>query len=905
MDKIDLEKNNNINVIGELISNIKACRTVFFCGAGISRNSGLPIVNQLVPYILNKLGLPNDDIQLICDSDNCLCIPFELFIERIQANCDPELIYDIYQLGEPNSNHILLARLIKKGYLKTIVTMNFDKLIEKALAMDPNPLLEGKDYHLIYREEDLKNVNWNDDTIRIIKIHGSIDDKYAMSITLSQVAQNKISDGRSNIISQIFANGTHEDVIILGYSSSDSFDISPQIESVYENRKKIYYIQHSDDNIIEPVKLQQNKNPFKNFETGLRIHIDTNILLKTIWENIFVGEKQSGTKCTEIKWKDYVDKWYLIHIKDKDVKYNIPAEIFERIGHLKKALFYYKQSLVVNRKEKNIKGEGVCLGNIGNIYGRLNEIDEAEKYYMGSYDIAKNTNNKEEQVVCLNNLGTIEQARGNTTNAWKLYMQALKGALHEQSFGIIDFENVMKSIVHLGDVYTDLGDVEKVIVSFKQALELSLNIGDKECEQIIYYKIGELFEKKSEYKEAIKNYEQSILIANDINDLERLISSLTSIGNVYCKIGEYQKAIEVYEESTKKANIIGDIHTSILCQCKLGHIHEIINQSELALKFYFKALSIADKSSEVNDKAIVLVSIGAFYNLNGEPQKALEYLGQALTESLGIANEEIVETTLENIGRVYDDLYEYKSAAMFYNEALSIAKKNISLSNRQIWLNNMLGEDYCKLGNHEEALSYYQKAYNNAKKHKLKKEECECLNDLGKEFNHLNKLDSAFDYLHKSLTISKELEDLKMEASILGNLGNYFTRIEEYNKAIEQFTQALKIEEKLNDKNLQELLLGNLGTAYLLLDNYILSLNYYMQALNLANENNNNIGVGIWLGGLGNVSISKKEYSHAIDYYNKALEILVPTLGYNNSYTIKFGNNLKLAISESTQKNGI
>jgi tetratricopeptide (TPR) repeat protein len=905
MDKMDLEKNNNINVIGELINNIKACRTVFFCGAGISRNSGLPIVNQLVPYILNKLELPNDDIQLICDSDNNLCIPFELFIERIQANCEPELIYDIYQLGEPNSNHIFLAKLIKKGYLKTIVTMNFDKLIEKALAMDPNPLLEGKDYHLIYKEEDLKNINWDDDTIRIIKIHGSIDDKYAMSITLKQVAQNKISEGRSNIISQIFANGTHEDVIILGYSSSDSFDISPQIESIYENRKKVYYIQHSDDKIIESIKLLQNKNPFKNFESGLRIHINTNILLKTIWENIFVGERQSETKCTETKWKDYVDKWYLIQIKDKDVKYNIPAEIFERIGHLKKALFYYKQSLVVNRKEKNIEGEGVCLGNIGNIYGRLNEIYEAEKYYKESFDIAKNTNNKKEQVVCLNNLGTIEQVRGNTTNALKFYERALKGALHEQSLGIIDSENAMKSIIHIGDVYTELGDVEKAIVSFKHALELSFNIGDKECEQVIYYKLGELFEKKSEYQEAIKNYEQSILIANDINDLERLISSLTSIGNVYYKIGEYQKAIEIYEENIKKVNIIGDIHISILCHRKLGHIHEIINQSELALNFYFKALSIADKSSEVNDKAIVLGCIGAFYNLNGEPQKALEYLGQALTESLGIANEEIVETTLENIGRVYDDLYEYESAAIFYNEALSISKKNISLSNRQIWLNNMLGDDYCKLGNHKKALSYYQKAYNNAKKHQLKKDECECLNNLGKEFNHLNELDNAFDYFCKSLTISIELNDLKMEASILGNLGNYFTRIEEYNKAIEQFTQALKIEEKLDDKNLQEVLLGNLGTAYLLLDNYILALNYYMQALNLANENNNKIGGGIWLGGLGNVSISKKEYSQAIGYYNKALEILVPTLGYNNSYTIKFENNLKFAISESTEKNGI
>ena len=59
-----------VNIIDEIIMGINLSETVVFCGAGISRNSGLPIVNQLVPCILDKLKLPPEDKWLILDNDN-------------------------------------------------------------------------------------------------------------------------------------------------------------------------------------------------------------------------------------------------------------------------------------------------------------------------------------------------------------------------------------------------------------------------------------------------------------------------------------------------------------------------------------------------------------------------------------------------------------------------------------------------------------------------------------------------------------------------------------------------------------------------------------------------------------------------------------------------------------------
>lgn len=213
----------------ELIKSIKAKETVVFCGAGISRHSGLPIVKELVPYILEKLGVTKEEAETIMQSN----LPFEAFIETLRDNSDPHKIFDIFDLGEPNTNHILLAKLAKAGYVTTICTTNFDRLIEK--AFDNEGLVREDDYRVYYKEAALERIQWNDHSIHLIKIHGSVEDKDNMAITLGQVASQILSNQRQGVIDHVFCKGAHNDVLVLGYSCSDVFDISPQINTIREN----------------------------------------------------------------------------------------------------------------------------------------------------------------------------------------------------------------------------------------------------------------------------------------------------------------------------------------------------------------------------------------------------------------------------------------------------------------------------------------------------------------------------------------------------------------------------------------------------------------------------------------------------------------------------------------------
>ena len=213
-------------ILLELKESITVKQTVVFCGAGISRHSGLPLANELVRYVLEMLNVLKEQTETIINSN----LPFEAFIETLREASDIDRILDIFHLGIPNTNHILLAKLAKAKYLKTICTTNFDQLIERALQSEG--LVKGEDFQVFYKEDDFSHIDWDDDKIHLIKIHGSVEDKDNMAVTLQQVAKQELSAQRMRVIEHIFSKGADQNVLVLGYSCSDVFDISPQIKAI-------------------------------------------------------------------------------------------------------------------------------------------------------------------------------------------------------------------------------------------------------------------------------------------------------------------------------------------------------------------------------------------------------------------------------------------------------------------------------------------------------------------------------------------------------------------------------------------------------------------------------------------------------------------------------------------------
>ena len=113
------ENSESIKRLGELIE--KSKNIVFFGGAGVSTESG-------IPDFRSKDGLYNMKYKY----------PPEMIISRSFFIRNPEEFYRfykdrmIYKDAMPNTAHYALSELEKKGKLKAVITQNIDGLHQKA-----------------------------------------------------------------------------------------------------------------------------------------------------------------------------------------------------------------------------------------------------------------------------------------------------------------------------------------------------------------------------------------------------------------------------------------------------------------------------------------------------------------------------------------------------------------------------------------------------------------------------------------------------------------------------------------------------------------------------------------------------------------------------------------------------
>ncbi len=140
--------NDNINSIAFSVYSNKGIYALLL-GSGISRNSGIPTGWEIVLDLINKLA--------VLEKEDCGPNPDEWFIQKYNQEPDYSTILEKLAatpterlnilkpyfepskeeieegLKQPTTAHKQIAKLVQAGYIKIIITTNFDRLLEKAL----------------------------------------------------------------------------------------------------------------------------------------------------------------------------------------------------------------------------------------------------------------------------------------------------------------------------------------------------------------------------------------------------------------------------------------------------------------------------------------------------------------------------------------------------------------------------------------------------------------------------------------------------------------------------------------------------------------------------------------------------------------------------------------------------
>jgi hypothetical protein len=181
---------------------------VLMLGAGASLSSDVPTTSQIMKELVEKYGMPSDDAEL---DDR-----FDAFWAAATPDMRREYLAPYFDRS-PSAGYAVLAELIEEDFFDTIVTFNFDRLLEKALEAGG---VAASTYKLIIRGEQQDSVvarllDAKEPRVKILKMHGSLYSSNTFLFTKEEML-NYPKD-----IAEVVERVTGRDIMVCGYAFND------------------------------------------------------------------------------------------------------------------------------------------------------------------------------------------------------------------------------------------------------------------------------------------------------------------------------------------------------------------------------------------------------------------------------------------------------------------------------------------------------------------------------------------------------------------------------------------------------------------------------------------------------------------------------------------------------------
>ncbi|QEE17435.1 tetratricopeptide repeat protein [Promethearchaeum syntrophicum] len=634
----------------------------FLVGAGISMDSpsNVPSARQIIKYLLN-ICASNKDQAKILDIEN---LSYEIFVEIFQNNIDQNLMFlDYFDLiTKPNIIHFLLSMMLKER--QYVITTNFDYLIEHALMKIEENLdnitlvITKKDYH--------KNSNpEKKDKLLLYKLHGSKRNIITKENTENSLITTISSLGRDRKQGETFAIEPYKKpaiinlmknrtLIVLGYSGSDAFDISPTLFELPE-LKRIIWISHS--NIEKPlidvvnkevdlddqdfhqfsltdqmlIDLAQN-NPYEIY----RISGNTRVITEMIWTIIFPNKNEKIPELISEEdnqipdFNDFISSIYN-DITEIDTLF-FTEEIFSTFGLYKRALDCIEKGLEIVSQKNDLDLKIRFINRLAMIHMTREEYDEALNCREEALKYYSKTNKICSKADQLSSIGSIFLSKFDYDQAYKFVKRAY--SIHKKlknTYGLASDLNL------LGLIFSKKGNKKKSLSYYKKGLKFSEINGDLYSKAAFLTNIGIIYYESKEYSRALPFYYDSLKIEDLLGRNWQSFIILNRIAEIHYEKKEWKKAIPNFQRALEIAENIGENDIAFIQYDQgighmlsyLGECSDKIGDLETSLKYYEKLLKRDELFNDIKAIKIDLELLGNLHLKLNNNILAQEFLERA------------------------------------------------------------------------------------------------------------------------------------------------------------------------------------------------------------------------------------------------------------------------------------
>ncbi|MFX0090854.1 MAG: tetratricopeptide repeat protein [Candidatus Hodarchaeota archaeon] len=604
----------------------------FLAGSGISLDSPscLPtgyqftkaLLEHLIPQEeqLEVLTLMNPERENMRDPGDFL--RFEQLMEYLSV-VDPELrILNSYaECTEHNFNHQFLAQMLQRKH--QVLTTNFDSLIEYALLKAQIPL---KQILPVIHKQDWKPRSKHDQ-YQIYKLHGSLVDvrsnqdcRDSLQVTLRRIAEGKymvfeLEYWKREVIQKLLKK---YDLIVLGYSGLDDFDVLPTLWNV-ASRKRLLWISHEADYSIDQASIEvvqrcksvtcsqydridQYLLNFTQYKTRklarlFRIKVNTGELLKWLWQRYLHHPPIRSTEpCSKLKFS------IPEHLMSEEEQWMLLGRIFADRHLPEKSIQALKMGLSLNQ-DTSLKR--VFLNNIGTGLKDQGRLDEAMDYFQQALQLQEQIGDLKGKVITLNHIGLVLKDQGQLDEALNHFQQVLEIIDQQELYKIQrqlkGFSWLPRSqviaYINMASVFECQGKWDEVFSYGWRAARAAETLGDLYLRAKSKNIIGVAVHKTGGN---LVHLQEALEIAQHLGDLQLKASVLDNMGTAFREEGRLDEALEHYQQAHQINQQLGDLNNEAICLNNIGKLTEDQGQLDEALEHYQQALNITERLGDMD-----------------------------------------------------------------------------------------------------------------------------------------------------------------------------------------------------------------------------------------------------------------------------------------------------------------
>jgi tetratricopeptide (TPR) repeat protein len=485
------QQSDRTDVMALLSEAFEARRLAVFCGAGISADSGVPLVKPLIEQLMLACGAAPADAKVVKDA----AMPFEAFMEAVFAHSDPSAILEVFRSHAPNAQHALLAELAGKGLLDLIVTTNFDELIERV----------GTSLRVTRTIEEL--AAWKPRGPELVKIHGCISDVRDLAITTSQVARHINVKARQEVLRHIFSTGPHEVVWIIGYGAGDEYDIMPCIRGIEGPRKKVILMDHVDIDAEPVITRLEDPSAISRFGpdiSGFRVTCNVSAFMFKMARHLFNPEDYEVKRSTA--WQAQIE---LYVAQNRTARGAFGDQLVGRVlvdaGEPGRAIPYLERALT------NARVAAVAPAELATIlvgYGAaLRGAARSSAAETTLREALKLLSNQGARADCYCTLGAAVADQQRFDEAAELFGQGEVAARASD-----DSSRLARSLGGLGAALSSCNRPQAAISSLEEGRQIAAEIGDKTAEGTALINLARAYATMGQAARAEYCFEQGLPI---------------------------------------------------------------------------------------------------------------------------------------------------------------------------------------------------------------------------------------------------------------------------------------------------------------------------------------------------------------------------------------------------------